>query len=383
MKKIGIYIHIPFCTKRCIYCNFLSCTQSSGSVHSAYFDAVRRELAYNKSIGLFDGSTADSVYLGGGTPTAVMPHYITDTLQAVRDIVGIEKDAEISMEANPETLIMRDAAQYTAAGINRFSLGLQSSNEKLLKFLGREHGRDSFTAALSILRAAGVENISADLLLGIPGQTACDVEADAEFLRLSAVKHVSAYGLKAEEGTLLYDMIDRKKAAMPDEDTCADYYDLMRQSLQRHGINRYEVSNFCAEGFECRHNLKYWRVLPYIGLGASAHSCTGGRRYSNVSDINIYSNTHGDGFASIRDYVDIDSEDAEFEYIMLGLRLVKGISLKDFFHKFGTDFLSKYDAVLQKYANFFEVKGGSIALADAGFYVQNTILAEFLPVKSV
>ena len=352
LKKIGIYIHIPFCTKRCIYCNFLS-SRGGEQVRQHYFDALRAEAEEVFAGGMYGDVQADSIYFGGGTPSCADEQQIANVLDVIKKALPVSPNAEISMEGNPETLLLRSIPLYRDAGINRVSIGLQSASLRLLKFLGRAHSTADFSAAVQRLNAAGITNLNADILLGVPGQTVEDIKDAISFVCRQGIKHVSVYGLKAEKGTKLYKMIALGSIKMPGEDECADMYAAAAEELKSWGLYRYEVSNFSVPGYECYHNLKYWRRLPYAGLGASAHSFTGGIRYNNVASVSKYIAAAGSGFDSIRRQHIISAEEAEFEYIMLNLRLSRGIDTSEFKRLFGSDFKDKYKTVLKKYSQFF------------------------------
>jgi oxygen-independent coproporphyrinogen-3 oxidase len=230
---------------------------------------------------------------------------------------------------------------------------------------------------VEILRKAGAGNINTDIMLGLPGQTAKDVKDTLDLLESLDIPHVSAYGLKCEEGTRLYEKVKSGQIALPDDDTCADFYDMAVNALKKRGIRRYEVSNFAAKGYECRHNLNYWKRGEYIGAGASAHSFLGGMRWENISDIGEYIKRSGLNCAVNKNM--ISPEDAEFEYIFLGLRLTEGINKENFKKLFNVDFEDKYGEILNKYQSFFNVKGENVRIKSKGFGVLNSLLSEFAP----
>lgn len=369
MKKMCIYIHIPFCKKRCYYCSFFSCQNIKYT--ESYFAALNKEIISRG--GDFSGYIVDSVYIGGGTPSFVGAEYIERLLCTVKSHYNLAKDAEITIEANPGTLDGQKAESYISAGVNRFSLGMQSSSDKILKAIGRAHSHKDFVDAVNLLRLSGVKNISCDIMLGLPYQTLDDVKHTVNEILSLDIPHVSAYGLKAEKGTKLYEQAETGQIILPDEDICADMYNYVVTEQKKHNLHRYEISNFAAAGYECRHNINYWRAGQYLGFGAAAHSYINNERYCNVSDIKSYINGQ-----TICEKTVLTKKEREFEYIMLNLRLASGIDLREFKTMFNKDFLSAYSAQLNKFKDFFTVNSRSVSVNDRGFYVINSLLCEFM-----
>ena len=259
--------------------------------------------------------------------------------------------------------------------MNRFSIGLQSSNDKILQRVGRSYTFDDFYKAIQLLRSHGVKNISADIMLGLPGQKMRDVKRTVGNLTDLRIPHISAYGLKLENGTRLYDMVRNGEMTLPDDDECADMYEFVYNELKYNGIYRYELSNFAELGYECRHNLSYWHRNEYLGFGASAHSFVDEKRLYNYCDIGEYI---GKSPSTVAGWEPISKSDAEFEYIMLTLRLREGINLKKFRDLFDADFMVKYKGIIERLKDYFVTTPEFIRVSDDGFYVLNSILTEFL-----
>ena len=337
----------------------------------AYCETLQKQIAEKAQY--FTDYVVDTVYFGGGTPTYLPSELLCGLLAEVKARFCVSADAEISSECNPATADARDLAAMRAAGFNRLSIGAQSMHDTELKLLGRAHTAEDFCHTVEMARAAGFENISADLMYGIPGQTRESFTASLRALCALGVRHVSAYALKIERGTPFYKM--RKTLDLPDEDTVADMYEDCVAILAEHGILRYEISNFARPGYESRHNLKYWEYGEYLGLGAAAHSFIGGRRfcYDNVAAY-----MSGTPTAS---YADPDTPaEAQDEYVMVGLRLEKGIDKAAFFARFGIEFDAVYGNKLAPYirAGFVQDSGEFCRFTTKGFLVSNTVLADIL-----
>ncbi len=313
----------------------------------------------------------DTVYFGGGTPT-LMPYYCFEQIMAVLyECFDIEQGAEITAECNPASIDSDGLCKLRAIGINRLSIGLQSADDSELKLLGRLHGFADFCKTFADARAAGFENISVDLMYGIPEQTLDSFKKTlTEVCKLSP-EHISTYGLKIEEGTFFAAL--RESLVLPDEDTEYEMYLLCESILREYGYRRYEISNFARDGFESRHNMRYWELRDYIGFGVSAHSCFEGERFANSRDINAF--LSGNNIECERRKILTDER--ENEYLMLGLRLQKGIDTSEYKLIYGKELLTP---TVRKYINagFFEEKNGRISFTSKGFFVSNAILSEIL-----
>lgn len=372
MKKMCIYIHIPYCKKRCLYCSFFSSQPPQNNIEE-YVNALKKEITAAKT----DEYAITSIYFGGGTPSYIPGKYIKEILQTVRDNYKVQKTAEISLEANPETVTSEKAKIFKQSGINRVSMGLQTANDSILKTLGRSHTKIDFINAVDIVRKHGINNISADIMLGLPGQREKDIIETLNLLKNLQILHISAYGLKVEEGTELYKKVNSKELSLPSDNEGAVFYDIVQAELEKRQIYRYEVSNFAAEGYQCRHNLSYWQRRDYLGFGVSAHSFFNGERFENISDIKGYIERGGLN-CKINKTV-ISPEEAEFEYIMLRLRLSEGINFNHYKKLFKEDFQKKYSNSIKKLKDYLVVQDGNINVSKKGFNVLNLILVNFVP----
>ena len=320
MKPVGIYIHVPFCRYKCPYCDFYSVTAKDERMDSYTEETVRRLSGLAGQ-----GIAADTVYFGGGTPSLLGGRRITRIMEAARRSVAVTEDAEITVEANPASDLGEFLEGCAAAGVNRLSLGMQSALPKELASLGRRHSPDDVLRAMEQAHGCGVGNISLDLMLGIPMQTADSLEHSLRFIEETAPAHVSAYMLKIEENTPFYRIQFALRLA--GEDELADMYEMTFSRLEQAGYAQYEISNASRPGFESRHNLKYWRCEPYIGIGPSAHGFFGGRRYFFDRDLKGYLDgmeAHDDGEGGSPE-----------EYIMLRLRLAEGLTDEGMRERFG------------------------------------------------
>ncbi len=366
----GIYIHIPFCKAKCTYCDFASYPKEIGKAET-YFACLYKEIK-GRAENLKD-KTFDTVYFGGGTPSFVDAKYIFGAMKQIRNFYKLSENAEITLEANPGTLSAEKIKIYKKAGINRFSLGLQSADDKTLYKLGRIHTAKDFLFACELLKG---ENVSADILLGLEDQTKDDVKNSIDLAIKGGVSHISAYTLKAEEGTPMYGKY--LNGDLPSEDEQAELYDFARAYLAEKGFKRYEVSNFCKEGYESKHNMNYWNRGEYIGFGVSASSFISERRFTNTEKIDEYvacilRNKVAEIFSE-----EIEGDEREFEFLMLGLRTEKGISYRDFTARFGGDFRQKYADKLKTVEKYVEETEYGIRIKPEFLYVQNTIIINFM-----
>lgn len=366
MKTLGLYIHIPFCNSKCAYCDFVSAVRTDDE-KARYFKRLKEDIADFARGGAANEYTADSIYIGGGTPSCVDAGYIADTLGSLRAAFKVSDDAEITIEANPESLTAEKAKTYTDAGVNRISMGLQAASDELLAAIGRRHTVADFVRAADIAQPL-FPKVSADMMLGLPGQTMRDCERTVKLIAGRGFTHVSAYALKVEEGTPL-----AASGYVPDADYSADLYAGVRELLQGFGFEGYEVSNFAIPGYECRHNMRYWQRGEYLGFGVSAHSFFNNERFAVTSDFNAY--LAGEGVTERR-YIPPDGEEAAEETIMLALRMRDGLDLKKFAADFGRDLLAerKDQAELLKEGGFMETDGDRLRLTEKGLYVMNDII---------
>lgn len=340
-EKAGLYYHIPFCKSKCPYCDFYSKKYNCLEAEEYIKTIITESEKY--------GGVFDTVYFGGGTPSIIEPELIGAVIASAKKHFEIDPESEITIECNPSKDLTEAFKLYKKYGVNRVSIGMQSAVDGERFALGRSAGKVQVEAAINAAKNAGIENISLDIMLGTPKQTLASLDQTLDFINKMQVKHISAYMLKIEEGTKFYDLKDR--LALPDDDLTAQMYLKTVAALSSMGIKQYEISNFAVPGYESRHNTKYWRLVPYLGIGATAHSFWGGKRFYYDESLNLVQD--GDGG---------DRQEA----IMLGLRLCEGIE-KSLIKK-------PYTALVN--AGFLVETESRIALTPKGMLVSNTIINE-------
>ena len=349
---IGVYVHIPYCLKKCRYCDF--CSIPIDETAGRYCAAVKREIALVKD--RYPGERVKSIFFGGGTPTALKAEDLVLILDAIRNAFAVEPDAEISLECNPKTIGYDGLKRLFDAGFNRLSIGLQATQNDLLKRIGRVHTYEEFLATYFAARDAGFANINIDLMHGLPGQGQADYLDAIRAVAALEPTHISAYSLILEEGTPLYDDVIAGRETLPDPDATADMEDAGMALLNSLGYRRYEVSNFAKPGFECRHNLIYWHNEPYLGLGVAAHSSMVEDgfwvRFSNENSIPVYLKKLDKGKLPRAERILVNTFEQMFESVMLGLRLTAGIDRKAFFDRFGCDVIETYREAYEKNDRF-------------------------------
>ena len=389
----GVYIHVPFCVSRCFYCDFNTFAGMGGYI-DAYFKALGREVGvFFRDVrgGGCDAPYADTVFVGGGTPSSVDPAYITRLLRQIRGMGGYNyrdsyydflRNRECTIEVNPGALDRDKLLAYAGAGANRISFGLQSTHDAHLKMLGRIHSYGDFLVNIREARNAGFQNINADLLFGLPGQTLAEWEQTLESVVNLGIRHLSCYSLSLEEGTPLHAAVAGGALPAPDEGADRDMYHFTVSYLRSAGVHQYEISNFAEPGYECRHNLKYWTGGRYIGFGAGAHSYNGRRRFSNVAPIGQYIARIESGTRPIADTTVIDAEEREKEFIILRLRLTDGFRDMDFRSVFGYSFLEKYKTDMAELAaaGLIEIENGQrrVRLTPKGMDFANQVFIRFI-----
>lgn len=357
--SLGIYIHVPFCAKKCAYCDFYSACYSKQQAE-LYVAAVLRNLHHYS-----DKSTiTDTLYFGGGTPSLLSAEHIASIITCVRSSFNLSSDAEITLEANPGTLSPDKLSQLHDSGINRLSFGVQSMRDDELKILGRTHSAERAEKAVMDAAAAGFSNISCDLMIALPGQNTASMECSIKRMTMLPIQHISAYILKVEDGT----PFDRPEihSQLPDEDTSAQMYLRMAELLEQHGFMQYEVSNFAFSGYESRHNSRYWKCQDYIGIGPSAHSCYKGLRFAVSPDLSAF-------IASDIQTTEVtDDKPCGFsEYAMLRLRLKEGLMLERVLeHR--ADIEKKIPALLN--AGYITYENGCVSLTRSGFLISNQVI---------
>lgn len=366
--RLGLYVHIPYCVRKCNYCDFCSLPKGSSGVPDEYVLSLIKEIeSYSERV----REPLDTVYFGGGTPSLLNEFQMRRIFSAIRNTFEISREAEITFEANPGTLTKDKAQAFYELGFNRVSIGLQSIHEKEMKKLGRIHTYEDFLSCYHSLREVGFDNVSVDLMYGIPYQTKQSFEECVRALVALSPEHISAYGLMIEEGTPFFKEEDLPLPTLDDE---CDMYDIAGEILKESGYEHYEISNYAKAGRRSRHNSLYWHLGEYIGVGAAAHSFFGGKRFFNTDNVDDYVN--GAPFETVPD----EDTDLAYEYAMLGLRVKEGISLLDYEKRFGVSFTVGKEKVIERFISegLMTLTGDRIALTERGFYLSNSILVEIL-----
>ena len=375
MKKLGLYIHIPFCQKKCNYCDFLS-APANKQVQIAYMDILQKEIKEKSTE--YKEYCVDTVFIGGGTPTCVPYETIVSMMNTVKTSFFLTDDCEITMECNPGTVTKEALENYRAAGINRLSIGLQSTHNGILKELGRIHTFEQFLETFKWAREADFTNINVDLMSGLPNQTLEQYEESLlEVLKLG-VEHISAYSLIVEEGTPFYQLYEEDKLALPDEETERKMYYLTKEKLMAAGLFRYEISNYAKEGYECKHNVRYWVREDYLGLGLGASSMVNNVRFKNTEWLDEYL-TESKYMEKNEEQILSNTECME-EFMFLGLRRTKGVSKEKFKEIFGSSMEEIYGNVVTKLKEqgLLEEEGDFVRLTECGLDVSNRVWVEFL-----
>ena len=398
-KPLSIYVHIPFCKQKCIYCDFLSFGGTVQAKQEQYVSALCKELALYKSIA--DRYQVKTIFFGGGTPSYIDAEFVWKILDTIRKIFWVTEDAEITLEGNPDSLSLEKLKVYRKAGINRLSIGLQSAKDDLLVRLGRVHNYQQFLNAYTNARQAGFRNINIDLMSGLPGETEASYLETLERITALQPEHISAYSLIVEEGTPLYEN-DNLLDLLPSEETDRKLYAKTKEMLLAKGYNRYEISNYAKEGFACWHNLVYWTGGEYlgVGLGASSYISVPSAQkkrvrfhgMENLEEYITFFNTYekgnvcGSGMVEQlwqEGYQELQVQtknEAIEEFMFLGLRLTKGISKEEFEKRFGVTIESIYMKMIEKYKRegLLVEDGGRIYLSDVGIDVSNMVMSECL-----
>ena len=375
MEKLSIYIHVPFCVRKCEYCDFYSLCDLS--LREDYVEALIAQIKDFRSAA--KNKLVDTIYFGGGTPSLLTGEEILRILKTVRSVFRVSDEAEITMEANPGTLDPEKLSAYHTAGVNRLSLGLQSADPRELKRLGRIHTREEFENSFLLARLEGFQNINVDIMYAIPNQTEQTLSATLDYVIALDPDHISFYGLKIEPETP-FGRDENIEASLPVEDTQADMYLNSAQKLEEAGFLQYEISNFSKPGFECRHNLKNWKCQDYIGFGPAAHSLFEGTRFSYKKEIRSFIADPLQRGNLIDVFEEQTEEDIAKQFVMLGFRLRLGIDVEEYAARFNDDFEARY---LEKMTPFIEkqyilpTKTG-YRLSRQGLLISNYILSELI-----
>lgn len=398
-EALELYIHIPFCLRKCLYCDFVSGSYSD-EFKEKYISALKREIEYFGSHLFHEKPAAvSSVFIGGGTPSILSGREISGIMDSIRMAFDLKDDAEVTIEMNPGTAARDKLLKYREAGVNRLSLGLQSADNSELKTLGRIHDREQFLMSYDMARDAGFKNINIDLITAIPGQTEESFQKTLSFTVSLGPEHISVYDLQIEEGTPFFEMYhedeERRKRGektilLPDEDEELRMTELFESYLPSEGYMQYEISNFSRPGYECRHNIGYWTRKPYIGLGASAASLYKNTRWTNTASVEEYvlhqlsdkdnppwSDHPAKRFCSVGR---LTVRDEIEEYMFLGLRMNRGVRISEFRNTFGEDVSYYYGNIIEKLVSngLLTENDSAIKLTDRGRHLGNLVFSEFL-----
>lgn len=376
-KKLSIYIHIPFCARRCGYCNFVTFVEKENYMFD-YVNALIKEMkTYSKAA---ENHVVQSVYIGGGTPSYLHKGLMLKIFKALKENFNFMRNPEITIEANPNSLTEEKLEEYKACGVNRLSIGAQTCNNHILKNIDRLHNFDDFKQSLELAQAKGFDNISVDMLLGLPKQKKADVIKMLKYLVSHDVKHISAYSLILERGTPMFNKVSSGKAVLPTEDATVEMYNSVYKYLNKKGFKRYEVSNFAIPDYESIHNTVYWTLGEYIGLGVAAHSYFGGDRFANTTGLDDYINKVDAKKSPIIDRETLTPQEQKEETIMLSLRTSKGINIESFNYKFNCNLLEDKKTEINFLLNnrFIVVERGFLRLAENAFYVLNSVVQKLI-----
>ena len=380
-RPLELYLHIPFCVRKCEYCDFLS-GPASDLVRSGYVEQLRQEILCQSAY--YQGYEAVTVFLGGGTPSLLKEGEIAALMDTVHRCFSVSPEAEITIEANPGTVTMEKLQTYRACGINRISIGLQSADDRELKALGRIHTYGDFLKTYQRVRQAGFANVNVDLMSALPGQTMASWKNTMKKTAMLKPEHISAYSLILEEGTPFYEKYHDHPEALPGEDEEREMYYAAKAFLKEQGYERYEISNYARRGYACRHNVGYWTGREYLGLGLGASSYIQGCRFRNEPDLQKYSRIRMDGSeADEKLHLEMhpltEKEQME-EFMFLGLRMMEGVSGSEFLERFGQNMWNVYGDVLKKLEanHLIVVESPRVRLSEFGIDISNYVLSEFL-----
>ena len=386
-KQIGLYIHIPFCKQKCSYCDFCSYAKKQDLV-SKYIKCLLQEIkevGNNNRLDFENGKDnlflVKTVYIGGGTPSLIESKYIVQIMDEIKLCFELEENAEITIEANPGTVTLEKLEDYSKVGINRLSIGLQSTHEHLLKEIGRIHTYLDFLDTYRFAREAGFKNINIDLMIGLPNQTLAEVKDSIEEIVSMEPEHISVYSLILEETTPLFKKVE-EGLELPNEELERQMYWTSKQILEANGYNHYEISNFAKKNYESKHNLDCWNQKEYIGFGVAAHSYTNGIRYSNIENLEQYIKNYEENKTeeNLIFHEKQDIEAMQKEYMLLGLRKIDGVSIQNFKIKFVANPVFLYHDKLEKLVNedLIEIDGDKIKLTNKGLDLANIVWEEFV-----
>ena len=374
-NEIGVYVHIPFCKKKCDYCDFISYCNKDNLIED-YVQAVKAEIQTQNI-----KPEITTIYIGGGTPSYIDSKYIIEILEKIKE-KNVSSNAEITIEVNPGTVTKEKLEDYIKSGINRISIGLQTTNDELLKQIGRIHNFTQFLETYKLAKKVGFKNINVDLMLGLPNQRIKDLKESLEQIIKLKPKHISVYSLIVENGTPIANKIEKGEMQLPDEELERNMYWFVKNTLELNGFIHYEISNFAKKGYESKHNLNCWNQKEYIGIGASAHSYRDITRYSNTENIEEYiENVNNGNFNRNKIIHEVQKEDdAKKEFMLLGLRKIKGVDINQFKNKFGDNPIYLFRNELKKLTDerLLIIDNNNIRLTNKGLDLANLVWEEFI-----
>lgn len=379
-KSLSLYVHIPFCNSKCAYCSFVSMVASNDD-KKRYFLSLLNEIKI-QSKKYRDFYAISSIYIGGGTPSCLDNFYIRDLLSCIYKNFAVKNSAEITIEINPNSVDKNKIREYILSGINRFSVGLQTTSAKVLKAMGRTHNVIDYQKTIDTIREFGVKNISTDLIVGYPGQKLADVKESLAYLLKLDIPHISAYMLQVEEGTKLKKLVEGGSIGIPKEDLVVNMYETICDTLKKSGYDRYELSNFAKPAFESYHNKIYWKRKDYLGLGLAAHSYIDGTRFANTENITEYvTKLENENEIPVKYSKALTVDEMKEEAIMLSLRTSAGLDLEAYKEEFGENFLAKKKdivATLIKQGFLILTPSNKLICTNKGFLVLNSIVVELV-----
>lgn len=376
MDKISLYIHIPFCAQKCLYCDFPSFARKD-HLRKAYIEALNKEIINLRE--KHNNLEINTIFIGGGTPSVLESNELECLLKEIAKL-NMEKDIEYSMECNPGNLTEEKLEVMKKYGVNRISMGLQAKQDNLLKGLGRIHNYKTFKENFLLAKKVGFNNINVDLMFGLPNQRLNEWEETLREIISLDPAHISAYSLIIEEGTAFYNLYENDKLKLPTEEEERKMYHLAKKILEENGFNQYEISNYAKDGKECRHNLAYWNMDNWIGVGSAAASYINGKRIKNISSVEEYINSINEKGEAVEEIINNSKNDNMEEFVFMGLRKINGIDENEFKKRFSMNINDVYGEILNKYIGegLLIRESGRIFLSEKGIEISNIIMADFL-----
>ncbi|MDB2067823.1 radical SAM family heme chaperone HemW [Clostridium perfringens] len=376
MDKISLYIHIPFCAQKCLYCDFPSFARKD-HLRKAYIEALNKEIISLRE--KHNNLEINTIFIGGGTPSVLEADELECLLKEVAKL-NMAKDIEYSMECNPGNLTEEKLEVMKKYGVNRISMGLQAKQDNLLKGLGRIHNYKTFKENFLLAKKVGFNNINVDLMFGLPNQRLNEWEETLREIISLEPAHISAYSLIIEEGTAFYNLYENDKLKLPTEEEERKMYHLAKKILEENGFNQYEISNYAKEGKECRHNLAYWNMDNWIGVGSASASYINGKRIKNISSVEEYINSINEKREAVEEIINNSKNDNMEEFMFMGLRKINGIDENEFKNRFSMNINDVYGEILNKYIDegLLIRESGRIFLSEKGIEISNIIMADFL-----